>query len=109
MSKIKPRQIFDANAAILLMGAENSLEFGHHGSVRGMIVRGHVGAAPDATGESYTWWSNRGQAWANNVGWRIDYQIATPGIAAKAKKAAIYKDKRFSDHAPLTIDYDASL
>ena len=47
---------------------------------------------PDATGEAYTWWSNRGQAWAKNVGWRIDYQIATPGIAAKAKKAAIYKD-----------------
>ncbi|MEK7360707.1 MAG: exodeoxyribonuclease III, partial [Pseudomonadota bacterium] len=61
---------------------------------------------PDTTGEAYTWWSNRGQAWAKNVGWRIDYQIATPGIAAKAKKAAIYKARRFSDHAPLTIDYD---
>ena len=57
--------------------------------------------------EQYTWWSNRGQAWAKNVGWRIDYQIATPGIAAKAKKAAIYKEQRFSDHAPLTIDYAA--
>jgi exodeoxyribonuclease-3 len=61
---------------------------------------------PEATGEGYTWWSNRGQAWAKNVGWRIDYQIATPGIAVKAKKAAIYKEQRFSDHAPLTIDYD---
>ena len=61
---------------------------------------------PDATGEAYTWWSNRGQAWAKNVGWRIDYHIATPGIAAKAKKAAIYKERRFSDHAPLRIDYD---
>jgi len=61
---------------------------------------------PDTTGEAYTWWSNRGQAWAKNVGWRIDYQIATPGIATKAKKAAIYKAQRFSDHAPLTIDYD---
>lgn len=60
---------------------------------------------PDATGDSYTWWSNRGQAWANNVGWRIDYQIATPGIAARARRAAIYKDGRFSDHAPLIIDY----
>ena len=39
---------------------------------------------PRATGEAYTWWSNRGQAWAKNVGWRIDYQIATPGIAATA-------------------------
>ena len=61
---------------------------------------------PDTTGEAYTWWSNRGQAWAKNVGWRIDYQIATPGIAAKAKKAAVYKAERFSDHAPLIIDYD---
>lgn len=55
--------------------------------------------------EAYTWWSNRGQAWAKDVGWRIDYQIATPGIAARAKSAAIYKAQRFSDHAPLTIDY----
>ena len=54
----------------------------------------------------YTWWSNRGQAWAKNVGWRIDYQIATRGFAASAKRAAIYKKQRFSDHAPLTIDYD---
>src|SRR3989304_3335103 len=61
---------------------------------------------PEATGEAYTWWSNRGRAWATNVGWRIDYQIATPGIAAKAERAAIYKAKRFSDHAPLLIDYD---
>jgi len=56
--------------------------------------------------EQYTWWSNRGQAWAKNVGWRIDYQIATPGIAKRAVKERIYKDKRFSDHAPLIIDYD---
>ena len=61
---------------------------------------------PDATGEAYTWWSNRGQAWAKNVGWRIDYHVATPGIAARAKTVSIYKDERFSDHAPLIIDYD---
>ena len=60
----------------------------------------------DPRPEQYTWWSNRGQAWAKNVGWRIDYQIATAGIAAKAVKASIYKAKRFSDHAPLIIDYD---
>ena len=60
----------------------------------------------DARAERYTWWSNRGQAWAKNVGWRLDYQIATPGIAATAKAAEIYVDQRFSDHAPLTIDYD---
>ena len=59
--------------------------------------------------EQYTWWSNRGQAWKKNVGWRIDYQIATPGIAAKAVKESIYKTRRFSDHAPLTIDYDYRL
>jgi len=56
--------------------------------------------------DEYTWWSNRGQAWAKNVGWRIDYQIATPGIGATAKAAAIYKDQRFSDHAPLLMEYD---
>ncbi len=56
--------------------------------------------------DQYTWWSNRGQAWAKNVGWRIDYQIATPGVAARAVKESIYKARRFSDHAPLTIDYD---
>ena len=60
----------------------------------------------DQRPEQYTWWSNRGEAWAKNVGWRIDYQIATPGIAATARKVGIYKTKRFSDHAPLTIDYD---
>jgi len=61
---------------------------------------------PEHGGEAYTWWSNRGQAWAKNVGWRIDYQIATPGIAARAVAASVYKDARFSDHAPLTVDYD---
>lgn len=61
---------------------------------------------PDAGGEAYTWWSNRGQAWAKNVGWRIDYQIATPEITGTAKDASIYKEQRFSDHAPLTVDYD---
>jgi len=59
----------------------------------------------DQRPEQYTWWSNRGAAWDKNVGWRIDYHVATPGIAAKAKSAAIYKDERFSDHAPLTIHY----
>jgi len=54
----------------------------------------------------YTWWSNRGQAWANNVGWRIDYQIVTPALRDAIKGASIYKDERFSDHAPLIIDYN---
>ncbi len=64
---------------------------------------------PDATGDSYTWWSNRGQAWAKNVGWRIDYHLATPAIAATATVAAVYKAQRFSDHAPLTVDYGFAL
>ena len=54
----------------------------------------------------YTWWSNRGQAWKNNVGWRIDYQLATPSIARTANYTSIYKDQRFSDHAPLIINYN---
>ncbi len=57
----------------------------------------------------YTWWSNRGQAWANNVGWRIDYQVITPGLAERVAGASIYKRKRFSDHAPLLIDYTGEL
>jgi len=63
----------------------------------------------DPRPEQYTWWSNRGQAWAKNVGWRIDYQIATPGIASTAHATSIYKNRRFSDHAPLVVDYDFEL
>ncbi len=59
--------------------------------------------------DQYTWWSNRGQAWAKNVGWRLDYHLATASIAATAKREQIYLDQRFSDHAPLTIDYDFKL
>ncbi|TMS57025.1 exodeoxyribonuclease III [Imbroritus primus] len=59
----------------------------------------------DPRPEQYTWWSNRGQAYAKNVGWRIDYHLTTPGIAQTAKACSIYKDVKFSDHAPLTIDY----
>jgi exodeoxyribonuclease-3 len=59
--------------------------------------------------EEYTWWSNRGQAWAKNVGWRIDYQVISQGLQSAVKNATIYRDTRFSDHAPLVIDYDLSL
>lgn len=55
--------------------------------------------------EQYTWWSNRGQAWAKNVGWRIDYQVVTPGLRPAIQSASIYKDERFSDHAPLSMNY----
>lgn len=56
--------------------------------------------------EEYTWWSNRGRAWDNNVGWRIDYQIATEKLANSITDSEIYRDERFSDHAPLIMDYD---
>ena len=56
--------------------------------------------------DQYTWWSNRGQAWAKNVGWRIDYQVITPGLRDKVRAVSIYKVQRFSDHAPLIVDYD---
>jgi len=59
----------------------------------------------DQRSDQYTWWSNRGNSWAKNVGWRIDYHISTPNIANSAYASAIYKDERFSDHSPLTIDY----
>jgi len=54
----------------------------------------------------YTWWSNRGRAWDNNVGWRIDYHVVTPGLRDKVTRTEIYRDERFSDHAPLIMDYD---
>ena len=56
--------------------------------------------------EQYTWWSNRGRAWEKNVGWRIDYQIVSSRLKGAVRSAAIYKDQRFSDHAPLTLTYD---
>ena len=73
------------------------------------LVDVHRRLRPDDTGEAYTWWSNRGASWANNVGWRIDYHLATPVIAAKARRVAVYKAERFSDHAPLTVDYAFTL
>jgi len=59
--------------------------------------------------DQYTWWSNRGQAYANNVGWRIDYQILSPKLKEKVTSTSIYKDERFSDHAPLIMEYDLNL
>ncbi|MBL0423270.1 exodeoxyribonuclease III [Ramlibacter sp. AW1] len=64
---------------------------------------------PQATDDCYTWWSNRGQAWAKNVGWRLDYHLATPSLAGLARAEHIYKQERFSDHAPITIGYDFAL
>ncbi len=59
--------------------------------------------------DQYTWWSHRGQAWAKNVGWRLDYQVVTPKLADRVVAAAIYKDERFSDHAPQIMEYDLEL
>ena len=56
--------------------------------------------------DQYTWWSNRGRARQNNVGWRIDYHLVSPDLAARVRAARIYTQKKFSDHAPLVIDYD---
>jgi exodeoxyribonuclease-3 len=56
--------------------------------------------------EQYTWWSNRGRSWEKNVGWRIDYQVLSPRLRGSVRSAEIYKAQRFSDHAPLTLDYD---
>ncbi len=63
----------------------------------------------DQPEHSYTWWSHRGQAWANNTGWRIDYHVVTPGIGETVERTAIYTGERLSDHAPLTIDYAAAI
>jgi exodeoxyribonuclease-3 len=76
--------------------------FGEMGYIDGFR---HINQEPD----QYTWWSNRGQAWAKNVGWRIDYQVITPGLKSAIKFVNIYKDQRFSDHAPLTIEYDRNI
>jgi len=64
---------------------------------------------PMATDAVYTWWSNRGQAYAKNVGWRLDYHLATPAFAALARSEHIYKEQRFSDHAPMSVDYEFKL
>ena len=64
-----------------------------------------INEAPD----EYTWWSNRGQAWAKNVGWRLDYQVITPNLAEKVKSASVYREKRFSDHAPQIMEYDLEI
>ncbi len=61
---------------------------------------------PHTTDAAYTWWSNRGQAYAKNVGWRLDYHLATPAFAALARSEQIYKETRFSDHAPMSVDYE---
>lgn len=67
---------------------------------------GYRALHPDTEGEAYTWWSNRGAAYEKNAGWRIDYHIVTPGLKSKIKAARVCKATKFSDHAPLILDYD---
>ena len=55
--------------------------------------------------DQYTWWSYRARAWDNNVGWRIDYQVITPGLIDSVGQVSIQRDGRWSDHAPLIIEY----
>lgn len=75
----------------------------------GGIVDVYRKLQPDTTDACYTWWSNRGQAYTKNVGWRLDYHLATAAVAEKARSEAIYKGEKFSDHAPITIAYDMSI
>ena len=81
----------------------------HAGTEGAGLVDVYRKLQPDTTDSAYTWWSNRGQAYANNVGWRLDYHLATPAIAALARNEEIYKTIKFSDHAPITVDYDLSI
>jgi exodeoxyribonuclease-3 len=75
-------------------------------TTEGGIVDVYRQLEPDATDAAYTWWSNRGQAYANNVGWRLDYHLATPAVAIKARNTHTFKEIKFSDHAPHTIAYE---
>ncbi|MDD2713827.1 MAG: exodeoxyribonuclease III [Simplicispira sp.] len=81
----------------------------HTTDASGGLVDVYRHLQPHATDAAYTWWSNRGQAYANNVGWRLDYHLATPALASLARTEHIYKDEKFSDHAPITIDYAFTL
>jgi exodeoxyribonuclease-3 len=81
----------------------------HHDKTGGGLVDVYRQLQPATTDACYTWWSNRGQAYAKNVGWRLDYHLATPAFAALARSEAIYKDERFSDHAPITVGYEFTL
>jgi exodeoxyribonuclease-3 len=78
-------------------------------TTEGGVVDVYRRLKPETTDDCYTWWSNRGQAYAKNVGWRLDYHLATPAVAEKARTEHIYKGEKFSDHAPITIGYDLSL
>lgn len=79
------------------------------GEAGGSLVDVYRQLHPETTDACYTWWSQRGQAYAKNVGWRLDYHLATPQLAATAREVDIYKTEKFSDHAPITVAYDYRL
>ncbi len=91
-------------------GTKLAIADGSHASTTGCgLVDVYRRLQPDTTDQCYTWWSQRGQAYAKNVGWRLDYHLATPAIAALARAEEIYKTEKFSDHAPITVDYDLQI
>ena len=63
----------------------------------------------NAQGKQFTWWSNFRNAFERNSGWRIDYQLVTPDLRRTVKNAWIYREQRFSDHAPVVVEYDAGV
>jgi exodeoxyribonuclease III len=103
------RAVAEAAEAIEELTAHTGAPASTAESAGGGIVDVYRMLQPTATDAAYTWWSNRGQAYAKNVGWRLDYHLATPALAALARTEHIYKDQRFSDHAPITVEYDWAL
>jgi exodeoxyribonuclease III len=99
----------DAHEAIDVLTAHTGQPAATPKEAAGGIVDVYRMLKPTTTDEAYTWWSNRGQAYAKNVGWRLDYHLATPDVAALARSEHIYKEQRFSDHAPITVNYDLEL
>ena len=96
----------EAEAAIEELTAHQGVPAQSLRAVGGGVVDVYRMLKPHTTDAAYTWWSNRGQAYAKNVGWRLDYHLATPAFAALARSEHIYKDTRFSDHAPMSVDYE---
>jgi exodeoxyribonuclease III len=96
----------EADAAIDELTAHRGQPATNAASAGGGMVDVYRMLKPTTTDEAYTWWSNRGQAYAKNVGWRLDYHLATPAFAALARSEHIYKETRFSDHAPMSVDYE---
>jgi exodeoxyribonuclease III len=103
---LRDAELADAAVQELTEGAGSPASQATRG---GGIVDVYRKLQPTSTDAAYTWWSNRGQAYAKNVGWRLDYHLATPAVAALARSEHIYKEQRFSDHAPMSVDYDFAL